>query len=174
MKRTFQPSNLKRKRRHGFRTRMATKAGRRIIKARRAKGRARLSAWVVSGRSNHRQSKLRNDTDFRCVFDTAARSSDALFTVLARSNGHDYPRLGLAIGRKRIRRAVDRNKIKRLIRESFRQHRVQLRGLDVVVMARCNGQAENTRIFCSLDKHWKQLGHYRDSGKVPAVSARHE
>ncbi len=78
--------------------------------------------------------------------------------MLCERNALDYPRLGLAISRKHAPAAVARSRIKRLIRESFRQHQEALAGLDVVVLARpgVHGKS-NAQLRRSLEQHWKVL-----------------
>lgn len=84
--------------------------------------------------------------------------ADADITLLARSNGLDHARLGLAIARKQLPRAVARNRIKRLARESFRQHQRELAGMDVIVMVRRGiGERSNSEIFTQLEALWRKL-----------------
>lgn len=110
-----------------------------------------------------RQSRLTAKAEFDLVFRQCRRSADDSFTVLYRSNGLGYPRLGLAIAKKRIRLAADRNRLKRLIRESFRAAGPELGDADIVVMVR-NGAAakDNAALFASLKRHWQSL-HKRAS-----------
>ena len=67
-------------------------------------------------------------------------------------------RLGLAIAKKQIRLATRRNRLKRLARECFRQHREQLAGLDLVVMVRRAAlDVDNRRLTTSLRRHFEKL-----------------
>lgn len=64
----------------------------------------------------------------------------------------------MAIARKKVRRAVDRNRIKRIVRESFRHRRQQLHGLDVVVLARPDAAtASNADLSKALDGLWLRI-----------------
>lgn len=102
--------------------------------------------------------RLLSAGDYERVFKHPQRSSGKALTVLARPSGRDTARLGLAIARKQIRRSVDRNRMKRLIRESFRRHVSLLRGLDVVVIGRSALLEKNTRgVFECLEHHWRRV-----------------
>jgi ribonuclease P protein component len=80
-----------------------------------------------------------------------------MFTVLYRRNGTDTPRLGLAIGKRNCRTSTGRNRLKRIIRESFRQHRDKLDGIDIVVMNQAAAaDTSNKALFESLEKHWNR------------------
>lgn len=86
--------------------------------------------------------------------------------VRARRNGGDLPRLGLIISKKSIKRAIDRNLVKRIARESFRLCQARLGGLDVVVMSRAGlGELSRPALRAVLDKHWDGLARWRGRGK---------
>ena len=105
-----------------------------------------------------RQLRLLKPEDFKRVFEHGCRSYADSLTVVAAPNGLDHPRLGLAIAKKQIKTAVARNRLKRQIRESFRQNQEALAGLDVVVMARNSAvRCTNQQIRRSLDRHWPDV-----------------
>ena len=80
-----------------------------------------------------------------------------MFTVLFRSGDNENARLGLAIGKKHCKLASGRNRLKRLVRESFRRNKQTLAGLDIVVINQpAASNASNQEISASLDKHWRR------------------
>lgn len=85
------------------------------------------------------------------------RKSDTFFTVLSLANDASRPRLGLVAAKRNVRFAVDRNRIKRCIRESFRQQQSALPNSDLVVIVRAAAnRASRAELFASLARHWQQ------------------
>lgn len=105
-----------------------------------------------------RHQRLLNSSDFRNVFAHPQRFSHPHLMLLVRSNNCSYARLGLAIPKRHIKRAVDRNRIKRQIRESFRAWQTKLVGCDIVVMARSGAmQLSNRELREVLESHWQKV-----------------
>lgn len=106
-----------------------------------------------------KQQRLLLPAQYRQVFDKqSCRSVDDCFTLIATPNNVGYPRIGLAIAKKQLRRAVDRNRCKRAIRESFRTNGQTLPALDIVVLARSNLLlTDNAKLRDKLARHWQQL-----------------
>ncbi|HSQ69575.1 MAG TPA: ribonuclease P protein component [Steroidobacteraceae bacterium] len=102
-----------------------------------------------------RERRLTNRGEFDRVHRQGSRSSDEFFVVIARPNGLEHARLGMAVGVRAAGNSVRRNRIKRLIRESFRGHQSELPPLDLVVNARpAAGKASSRQISASLSVHW--------------------
>ncbi len=104
--------------------------------------------------------KLSRPIDYQRVFRQPVKSTDKFFTILAVQNEFDHPRLGLAIAKKNIKKAVKRNLIKRAVRENFRLQQQQLINIDIVVLARRDAaHASPVILRKSLDRHWLKLSN---------------
>jgi len=86
-------------------------------------------------------------------------------TILAVSNDVQHPRLGTAVSIKAAGNAVMRNRIKRLIRESFRMHQEDLGSCDLVVLVRPGiSSRSNQQILSALDTHWRTIAAHAHTG----------
>ncbi len=112
-----------------------------------------------------REKRLLTPRQFKAVFDSpSGKAPGKNVLLLARDNQLDHPRLGLVIGKKSVKLAVERNRIKRQIRESFRLNQLNLAGWDIVVVARKGlGDLENDELAQQFGKLWKRLARSRPS-----------
>ena len=102
-----------------------------------------------------RRFRLLTAEQYTFVFDNAKRFGNASFTVLARENNVGYARLGLAISKKCAKKAVDRNRIKRLFRESFRLNQHSLPSVDIIAMCKPAAlKLDKETMRHQIDKQW--------------------
>jgi ribonuclease P protein component len=92
-----------------------------------------------------RESRLVTAENYQTVFAKAQRFGNRSFTVIARNNGLEHARLGLAISKKSAKRAVDRNRIKRIFRESFRLNQHTLPCVDIIAMCKPSAVSLNNQ-----------------------------
>lgn len=100
--------------------------------------------------------RLLNKSEYDHVFEQAKKIITPDFIVLIRTNNLEHARLGFALSKKMIAKAHDRNRLKRLLRDSFRQTR--LPAVDIIFLAR-RGVAEQTNLGINAKLHttWEQI-----------------
>lgn len=131
------------------------------------------SSHKISSVGFPRSARLLKPADFKRVFKKSTVSSDRYFKVLACPNDMNRARLGMAVSRQVDKHAVGRNRIKRVIRESFRQTFMQgaegatdsispdataSNQMDLVVLPRREcATISNPCLFASIEAHWSRL-----------------
>lgn len=105
--------------------------------------------------------RLNKSHHYQCVFRFGKKVHFPLFSLYYYPNQCGHPRIGLAVSKKNVRKAVDRNQIKRVIRESFRQQS-SLPAVDIVVIAKRGCSIKNTtsnkvQLREALEIAWKKV-----------------
>ena len=105
-----------------------------------------------------RELRLLTPSHYSRIFNEPVRAATENFTLLAKPNQENTPRLGLTVAKKRVKQANQRNRIKRLARESFRLSQHKLDNIDIVLMVKdgCDKQ-DNALLTKQLNKLWLKL-----------------
>jgi ribonuclease P protein component len=101
--------------------------------------------------------RLQRAEDFQQTFRLGKKQKEGGLVVYTKLNGLGYARLGLAVAKKIIPSATSRNRLRRLIRESFRLNQHRLPEVDIVIVVTSRSLYNNQVLLCDLDKQWSRL-----------------
>lgn len=105
-----------------------------------------------------KKNRLLIPSDYQRVFKAGRKQKGGMFTFICCANGGKQARLGLAIAKKHVPLAVGRNKIRRIIRETFRHHQAVLKGNDIVVITQKElHELSNPNLHKDLNQQWRLL-----------------
>lgn len=117
-----------------------------------------------------RHERLTEARDFQRVFERRRSVSDDKLIVYAAENGLAFTRLGLSVGRKKVRRAHDRNRFKRVVREAFRLGKTELPpGLDLVVVPKTSARLSLNQVRHALPALAQAVARRLGPGAVKAA-----
>jgi len=102
--------------------------------------------------------RLRSKLQFDAIYASGRRIDDRFFGLRVKPNGLNHPRVGLAVAVKTAGNAVRRNRLRRLVRESFRLAQHELPAVDIVVAAKFPAaEAPVTTLRASLATLWQRV-----------------
>jgi len=105
-----------------------------------------------------RRSRLLKPSQFRATFAEGRREHGEFLVAVVRATQEDTPRLGLAIARKMVPTSVQRNLVKRMVREVFRQRCERLAPCDIVITAKPPARdAERRRLRADVEQLWTRI-----------------
>ena len=110
--------------------------------------------------NNHfnNQLRLKKASEYQAVFKTGKKLTSPYFSIINKANQFSHSRLGIIVSKKSVRKAVERNRIKRIIRESFRLNYQVLPALDVIVMVYPSViTIKNKQLYNQLQQRWLKL-----------------
>jgi ribonuclease P protein component len=108
--------------------------------------------------THSKERRLRSKREFDAVYAHGRRFGNSFFGVTVHLNDKGWPRLGLAVAVKTAGNAVERNRIRRTIRESFRLHRHEIPALDLVVSARARARGTVAgELRAQLESLWLEV-----------------
>jgi ribonuclease P protein component len=119
---------------------------------------ARERSGAAPSLSFPRARRLCKPGDFKRVYAGGRRIGNEFFTINAEANALERARLGMSVAVRTMGGAVARNRVRRLIRESFRHHQALMPPLDIIVGVRAAARAAaSTELRASLERLWQKL-----------------